>query len=112
MHMETLSQFIIENTQADSIGSVVIRGGVWLILVTIFAWGAAKGKEATRIKSEAGFFLLFVALTAAAIYLAFGFIPTVTSIEETLLLPVFSTPLLAERGANQLQKISSYFPQI
>ena len=75
-----LIRFVVENLQADSVGSVIIRAVIWLVLVTIIAWGTAKGKEAARIKSEAGFFLLFIALTALAIYVAFGFIPTVTSI--------------------------------
>lgn len=107
--MNVVSQFIIENLQADSIGSIIIRAIIWLILVTILAVGVGKGKSMSRIKSEAGFFLLFIVLTAVAIYFSFGFIPTVTSIEEeTYLLPSAWLAAVILRGPHQWQKISSY----
>jgi len=108
---QPLSQFILENLQADSVGSIVIRGVIWLILVTIFAYGVGKGKSMTRIKSEAGFFLLFILLTAVAIYFAFGFIPTLTTIDETSLLVPLTALAFAviSREPSQLHRISSYF---
>lgn len=78
--MDEVSKFIVENTQADSFGAIVVRGIVWLILVTIFAVGAAQGKSHKRVKSEAGLFLAFIIFSAVAIYVSFGFIPTLTSI--------------------------------
>lgn len=113
MMQEAISNFIIDNLQADSIGSIILRAVVWVILVTIFAIGVAQGKSMTRVKSEAGFFLLFLVLTAAAIYFAFGFIPTLTTIEEvSYLAPIFSlSHLLLADAPSRLQKISSYFLQ-
>lgn len=110
---QALSTFIVENLQADSIGSVATRAFIWLILVTIIAYGVAKGKSMTQIKSEAGFFLLFIILSAAAIYVAFGFIPTLTTIENiSYILPLSSLLMgLVNREPNQLQKIASYFQQ-
>lgn len=108
--MENLWTTFALSLQADSVWSVVFRGGVWLILVTIFAYGAAKGKDKTRIKSEAGFFLLFVVLTVIAIYLAFGFVPTVTAIEEPKVLMPTATFAMVH-ALYPLSKIASYFPQ-
>lgn len=79
--MEAISTFIIENLQADSIGSIIARGIIWLILVTIFAYGVAKGKSQKRIKSEAGLFIAFLIFSTLAIYFSFGFIPTLTTID-------------------------------
>lgn len=110
---QPIGDFIIANLQADSVGSVVVRGIIWLVLVTIIAYGVGKGKSHTRIKSEAGFFLLFVILAAAAIYIAFGFIPTLTTIESVsfaLPLPTAATAYLLHES-NQLHKIASYFLQ-
>lgn len=78
--MDSFNRLVIENTQADSVGSIFIRAGIWLILVTILAYGVAKGKSNKRIKSEAGLFIAFLILSAVAIYIAFGFVPTLTSI--------------------------------
>jgi hypothetical protein len=111
---QPIGEFIITHLQADSIGSVIIRGVIWVILVTIIAYGVGKGKSMTRIKSEAGFFLLFLILASAAIYVAFGFIPTLTTIENISLvlpLPVATTAYLVHEPS-QLHKIASYFPQI
>ena len=73
--METLIEFL----KVDSIGSIIARAIIWLTLVTIFAFGASEGHKHSTVKAEAGFFVLFIFLTGAAIYLTFGFIPTVTT---------------------------------
>lgn len=65
--------------KVDSIGSIIARAIVWLILVSIFAIGAAKGQKHATIKAEAGFFVLFIILTGIAIYVTFGFVPTLTT---------------------------------
>ena len=70
---------LINLMKVDSIGSIVLRAGIWLVLVSIFAFGASEGHKHSTIKAEAGFFVAFIVLTGITIYLAFGFIPTLTT---------------------------------
>ncbi len=74
-YMETLLNFL----KVDSIGSIIVRAVIWLIIVTIFAFGASEGQKHSTIKAEAGFFLAFIVLTGVTIFFAFGFIPTLTN---------------------------------
>jgi len=69
----------IELLKVDSIGSIILRAVFWLILVSIFAYGASEGQRHTTIKAEAGFFLVFIVLTGITIYITFGFVPTLTT---------------------------------
>ncbi len=80
--MDQLSATVVNLVSVDSIWSIAIRGLIWLLFVTIFAIGVAKGKSQSRIKAEAGFFLLFIILTAITIYLAFGIVPTLTTLPD------------------------------
>ena len=81
--MATLTELLIQLVRVDSIWSIVIRALIWLIFVSIFAVGIAKGKQYSTIKSEAGFFVAFLILTGITIYLVFGIIPTVTAPSES-----------------------------
>ena len=73
--METIIEFLA----VDSIGSIISRAAVWLVLVSIFAFGASQGQKHSTVKAEAGFFLAFIVLTGITIYISFGFIPTLTT---------------------------------
>jgi hypothetical protein len=75
----SVNDIIINLIKVDSIWSIVIRAVIWLVLISIFAYGAAKNKSQSRVRAEAGFFLLFIILTGVTLYLVFGIIPTVSS---------------------------------
>ncbi|OGV96367.1 hypothetical protein A2W24_04510 [Microgenomates group bacterium RBG_16_45_19] len=63
-------------TRADSFGSILIRGLIWIVLVLIIAAGIDNGKEYLHLKSDMGWFLLVVfSLGLLSIFL-FGFLPT------------------------------------
>lgn len=68
----------VELIAVDSIGSIFLRAGIWMVLVTILAVGSSKGKEFSRIKAESGFFMMFLLLSGVAIYFIYGFVPTLT----------------------------------
>ena len=76
------SELVVNLVRVDSIWSIAIRVLVWLGLVTIFSLGAAQGKKSRQVKSEAGFFLFFIVMTGVAIYMAFGIIPTLTTVSS------------------------------
>lgn len=69
---------LVEVLAVDSIGSVIIRGLVWLIAVIILAYGADENLHQRDIKSHVGFFFFFLFVTGALVYLIFGVIPTLT----------------------------------
>ena len=70
--METLSQLLLF-TRSDSIGSVFVRGIIWLVLVLILAYGVDSGKSYKKIKADAGWFFLFLLTIGIVTYLLFGF---------------------------------------
>ena len=46
--------------EAGSIGSVLLRGFIWLALMVILAAGVDKGKSKSQIKADAGWFFIFL----------------------------------------------------
>jgi hypothetical protein len=68
--------------KVDSIWSVVIRGGVWLIIamVIIVSSDQANPESSLRsLKANLGFFLMFLILSGGLLYLLFGFAGTPAS---------------------------------
>ena len=104
---ETFLEAIVGLVAVDSIGSIIARGLIWLALVSIVAIGTAKGYKLSRIKTEAGFFMLFIVLTGIIIYMVFGIIPTVSSKPISLVIP----SLVLAHAWYPLSKTASYFPQ-
>lgn len=62
--------------RADSLGSIALRGVIWLVGVLIFAAGVDNGKKYVQIKADAGWFFLFLFGIGILSYILFGFIPT------------------------------------
>jgi len=78
--MENLSPAIREAVVSlfavDSIWSVVLRGGLWLgiaLVIIISADSVNPSMSAKKLKSNLGFFLMFLLLSGGLIYLLFGF---------------------------------------
>ena len=53
-------EWLFEFFEAGSIGSVLLRGAIWIVLMIILAAGANKEKSTKDIKAEAGWFFIFL----------------------------------------------------
>jgi hypothetical protein len=74
--METFRQIVQSLIAVDSIWSVVLRGGLWLLisLVIIVSTDAPNPQRSMRsLKANLGFLLLFLVLSGGLIYMLFGF---------------------------------------
>lgn len=77
-HDENMSLFeeIIQSAfRVDTIWSIVLRGGIWLLIsLVIIASVDSEGENFTgkKLKSTLGFFLMFLVLSSTLIYLLFG----------------------------------------
>lgn len=109
---DNFSETLINLVAVDSIGSIIIRGLIWLVLVSIIAVGTAQGKKMSQIRNETGLFLLFIVLTGVSIYFVFGIIPTISSRPQSLLLPTTILATLPHLGHFLPKKIAFDFPQI
>lgn len=70
--MEIL-QTLVEFTRSDEVGSIIVRGLIWLIGVLILAAGIDSEKSYQKIKADAGWFFIFVTGIGVASYFLFGF---------------------------------------
>jgi hypothetical protein len=73
--MHGLTQLLLF-TRSDSVGSIVIRGFIWLTAVLILAAGIDNGTSYRKIKADAGWFFLFIFSAGMMSYFLFGFAPT------------------------------------
>ncbi|OGJ38302.1 MAG: hypothetical protein A2383_03525 [Candidatus Pacebacteria bacterium RIFOXYB1_FULL_39_46] len=74
--MEVLREILQKAFAVDSIWSVVTRGAIWLgiALVIIVSMDKPNPDQSLKdLKSNLGFFLMFILLTSGLIYLLFGF---------------------------------------
>jgi len=63
-------------TRADQVGSIVVRGVVWLIGVLIVAMAVDRNKEERKIRMDVGWFFAFLFTAGILSYFLFGFVPT------------------------------------
>ena len=78
--MESLQEALRPVVQSlfavDSIWSVVLRGGIWFgiaMVIIVSADAANPDKSLKNLKSNLGFFLLFIILSGVLVYTLFGF---------------------------------------
>jgi len=74
--MPTLDQVMFILFSAESIWSVVLRGAIWLIIALVIIVSTDKpdpDKAFKDLKSNLGFFLMFITLSGGLVYLLFGF---------------------------------------
>jgi hypothetical protein len=79
MNMEFIREIVQSFFGIDSVWSVVLRAGIWfaIALVIIISTDVANPeKSAKTLKSNLGFFLLFLFLSGGLMYLLFGFVAT------------------------------------
>jgi hypothetical protein len=75
--MQTIREVINSFFVIDSVWSLVFRGGIWfaISLVIIMSTDVANPQQSARtLKSNLGFFLLFIALSSGLMYLLFNFV--------------------------------------
>ncbi|MBD3250267.1 MAG: hypothetical protein GF381_01710 [Candidatus Pacebacteria bacterium] len=76
--MPTVISVIQKALAVDSVWSVVLRGGIWLVIAIIIMISTDKpdpGKSMKDLKASLGFFLMFMIISGGLIYLLFGFAP-------------------------------------
>ncbi|MEA2056681.1 MAG: hypothetical protein U9O78_03160 [Patescibacteria group bacterium] len=80
--MITLRSFLDQALAVDSIWSVVFRGAIWLVIAVVILISTDNpDPEASikKLKSNLGFFVMFIILSGGLIYLLFGFTPTLSA---------------------------------
>jgi len=79
MNIEAVREIFRSFFVIDSIWSIVFRGAIWFIIALIIIIStdvANPQKSAKTLKSNLGFFLLFLVVSSGLMYLLFGFITT------------------------------------
>lgn len=74
--MDTLREIATSLFAVDSIWSVILRGVVWLGVSLVIIVGSDSvnfDQSVTKMKSNLGFFLVFMALSTGLIYFLFGY---------------------------------------
>ncbi|MFH2118297.1 MAG: hypothetical protein ABII10_00980 [Candidatus Paceibacterota bacterium] len=74
--MEILREILQKAFAIDSIWSIVTRGVIWLGIALVIIVSMDKpdpDKSLKDLKSNLGFFLMFILLTSGLVYLLFGF---------------------------------------
>lgn len=83
MYREAFREMVIFLFAVDSIGSIFLRGGIWFgIAIVIMASTDQfqKTQDAGSIlRTNLGFFLLFLVVGGTLMYLLFGFAPFLTT---------------------------------
>jgi hypothetical protein len=75
--MENIREIVQSFFVVDSIWSIVFRAGIWFGIATviIISTDVANPDRSTKtLKTNLGFFLLFLVLSGGLMYLLFGFI--------------------------------------
>lgn len=76
--METLGQIAVLIFSANSMWSVVARAALWVsvaVVILISSDSPNPEQSLKGLKSNLGFFVLFLALSGGLVYLLFGFTP-------------------------------------
>ncbi|HEX7017891.1 MAG TPA: hypothetical protein VF209_03225 [Patescibacteria group bacterium] len=74
--MDTLREIAVSLFAVDSIWSVVLRGVVWFgvaLIIIVSSDNANFDQSMKSMKSNLGFFLVFLALSTGLIYFLFGY---------------------------------------
>ena len=77
--VETLREIVRSLIAVDSIWSVVLRGAIWFsiaLVIIVSTDNPNPEKSLKNLKSNLGFFLLYLVLSGSLLYLLFGFTKT------------------------------------
>ena len=73
--MDAIRDLVIKSFAVDSIWSVVVRGGIWLVIALIIIVSVDNqggNLSSNKLKANLGFFTMFLLLSGGLIYLLFG----------------------------------------
>lgn len=73
--MDAIRDLVIKAFAVDSIWSIVIRGGVWIVIAMIIIVSVDNPNSemsSRKLKANLGFFTMFLLLSGGLIYLLFG----------------------------------------
>lgn len=77
--MGEIQQFLLSLFVIDTIWSVMARGIFWLVIAVIIILNSNPtqdpDKTAKKLKTNLGFFLLFICLSSGLLFLLFGYSP-------------------------------------
>jgi len=76
IYMELIKEVITKAFAVDSIWSVVFRGVIWFVIALVILISVDhpdSDKSIKNLKSNLGFFLMFLMLSGGLVYLLFGF---------------------------------------
>ena len=78
-YVNALREIVIFMFAIDSVGSIFLRGGIWFGIAVIIMASTDQFQKyqdsGTTLKTNLGFFLLFLVVGGALMYLLFGFSP-------------------------------------
>jgi hypothetical protein len=78
--MDKVKQFVIKVFAVDSIYSIGIRGGIWFGIAFVIIFSSShtdNHKTKKNLKSNLGFFFVFISLATLLVYMLFGFTLTI-----------------------------------
>ena len=77
--MEMISELLTKAFTIDSIWGIAIRGGIWFLIAIVIIISVGNSKNGNNIgndlKSNLGFFLMFLILGGILLFLLFGYTP-------------------------------------
>lgn len=83
-YREAFREIVIFMFAVDSIGSIFLRGGIWFGIAIVILASTDQFQKyqdtSTVLKTNLGFFLLFLFLGGGLMYLLFGFAPFLSTV--------------------------------
>lgn len=83
-YRDAFREIVVFLFAVDSIGSIFTRAIIWFVIAAVIIVSMdtfSKNREpAANLKSNLGFFLLFLIVGGALLYLLFGFAPFLTTV--------------------------------
>jgi hypothetical protein len=73
--MDAIRDLVISAFAVDSMWSIVVRGGIWIVIALIIIVSVDNPNadlQSSKLKANLGFFTMFLLLSGGLIYLLFG----------------------------------------
>jgi hypothetical protein len=73
--MDAIRDLVIKAFAVDSIWSIVVRGGIWIVIALIIIVSVDNPNSdmsSKKLKANLGFFTMFLLLSGGLVYLLFG----------------------------------------
>jgi len=73
--MDAIRDLVIKAFAVDSLWSIVVRGGIWIVIALIIIVSVDNPNSdisSKKLKANLGFFTMFLLLSGGLVYLLFG----------------------------------------